>query len=247
MAGLALVFGCAMGGQETKKSEAQSAQDQAKKSLQSAADSQKKATDEQAKAEQAQQEVTQKQKELADAQVKLRGQRMKAEQAQSDAQAAAKSAQQEALQQQQQASQLQKTQAQEMKQTESGAGPELDAGAERAGHAGLGAERPAADPHLGPGAAEAPDHRRHRGQAERRELVRFAAEAGQRRPGQLPDGGRQGEGAHHRGYLEELRGAAAEVADSSSLITAPPFITKGTRSRTRTSCKGSPGTAIRSA
>jgi len=118
VAGLALVCGCAMGGQETKKSEAAKAQDQAHQSLQAAADAQKKAADEQAKAEQAQQEVTQKQKELADAEVKLRGQRMKAQQAQGDARQAAQAAQEEAQQQQQQASQLQQSQAREMKQTD---------------------------------------------------------------------------------------------------------------------------------
>ena len=116
IAGLALAVGCASGGQETKKSEAQSAQDQAHQTLQAAADAQKKAADEQAKAEKMQQDVTQKQKELADAQAKLRGQRMKAQQAQQDAQQAAQTAQQEARQQQQQASQLQKTQSQEMQQ-----------------------------------------------------------------------------------------------------------------------------------
>ncbi len=116
VAGLALVFGCAMGGSETKKSEAQNAQDQAHQALQQAADAQKKAADEQAKAEQDQQDVTQKQKELADAQAKLRGQRMKAQQAQRDAQQLTKTAQQEAQQQQQQASQLQQSQAQEMSQ-----------------------------------------------------------------------------------------------------------------------------------
>jgi colicin import membrane protein len=124
VAGLALVFGCAMGGQETKKSEARTAQDQAQQSLQQASDAQKKATDEQAKAEQFQQEVTQKQKELADAQAKLRGQRVKAEQAQRDAGAARKEAQQEAQQQQQQMmqtqkSQTQKSQAQEMRSQQS--------------------------------------------------------------------------------------------------------------------------------
>ncbi len=115
VAGLALVFGCATGGSETKKSEAQNAQDQAHQALQQAADAQKKAADEQAKAEQDQQEVTQKQKELADAQAKLRGQRMKAQQAQRDAQQLTKTAQREA-EQQQQASQLQQSQAQEMRQ-----------------------------------------------------------------------------------------------------------------------------------
>jgi hypothetical protein len=119
VASLALLSGCAMfgGGQETKKSEAAQAQDQAHQSLQAAADAQKKAADEQAKAEQMQQDVTQKQKELADAQAKLRAQRVKAQQAQRDAQQATRTAQQEAQQQQQEASQLQKSQAQEMQQT----------------------------------------------------------------------------------------------------------------------------------
>jgi hypothetical protein len=117
VAGLALAFGCATGGQETKKSETQTAQDQAHQSLQAAADAQKKAAGEQAKAEQFQQDVTQKQKELADAQAKLRGQRMKAQQAQADAHDETQTARQEAQQQQEQASQLQKTQADKMKQT----------------------------------------------------------------------------------------------------------------------------------
>jgi hypothetical protein len=117
VAGVALLLGCAMGGQETKKSEARTAQDQAQLSLQAAADAQKRAADEQAKAEQLQQEVTQKQKDLADAQARLRGQRIKAQQAQRDAQQATRSAQQEAMTQQNQASQLQQTQAQEMHQT----------------------------------------------------------------------------------------------------------------------------------
>jgi len=116
LAGLALVFACATGGQQAKKSEAQNAQDQAHQSLQAAADAQKKAADEQAKAEQFQDEVTQKQKELADAQAKLRGQRVKAQQAQQDAQRLTQTAQREAQTQQREAQQLQKSQAQEMQQ-----------------------------------------------------------------------------------------------------------------------------------
>ena len=112
---VALSVGCAFGGQETKKSETRTAQDQAHQALQQAADAQKRAADEQAKAEQAQAEVTQKQKELADAQAKLRGQRAKAEQAQRDAQAATRQAQEEASQQQSQAMQSQQSQAQQMR------------------------------------------------------------------------------------------------------------------------------------
>src|SRR5438128_2209780 len=124
---------------------------------------------------------------------------------------------------------------------------DVDAGAERARHGGSGGQRPAPDPHTGQGPAAAPDHRFHRGDVQRADDVRVAAPAGQRGPRQLPDGRRQSEGPEDRRYFEELAVGPAEVADSSSLITAPPFITKGTRSRTRTSFKGSPGTAIRSA
>jgi colicin import membrane protein len=115
VAGAALAFGCAMGGQETKKSETRTAQDQAHQSLQQAADAQKKAADEQAKVEQFQQNVTQKQKELADAQAQLRGQMTKAEQAQRDAQQATRASQQEAQQQQQTAMQTQRTETQQMR------------------------------------------------------------------------------------------------------------------------------------
>ena len=115
VAGIALSFGCAMfgGGQESKKSETRTQQDQAQQSLQRAADAQKKAADEQAKVEQARQEVTQKQKELADAQARLRGQTAKAEQAQRDAQEATRLAHQEASQQQQQALQTQRSENQQ--------------------------------------------------------------------------------------------------------------------------------------
>jgi hypothetical protein len=115
IAGLALAFGCAMGGQETKKSETRTAQDGAQKSLQQAADAQKRAADEQAKVEKFQQDVTQRQKDLADAQAKLRGQIAKAEQSQKDAQTATQQAQQEAQQQQTQAMQTQKTETQQMR------------------------------------------------------------------------------------------------------------------------------------
>jgi hypothetical protein len=108
---VALAFGCAMGGQETKKSEAMSAQDQAHQQLQQAADAQKRAADEQALVEKDQQEVVQSQKALADAQAKLRGQQMKAKQAQADAQRLSEQANQDARQQQQQAMQLQDQQA----------------------------------------------------------------------------------------------------------------------------------------
>ena len=119
LAGIALASGCAMfgGGQETKKSETRTAQDQAQQSLQAAADAQKRAADEQAKVEQFQQQVTQKQKELADAQAKLKGQIAKADQAQRDAQAATQASQQEAQQQQKQASQIQRNESQQMLST----------------------------------------------------------------------------------------------------------------------------------
>lgn len=109
---VALAFGCAMGGQEAKRSETMTAQDQAQQQLQQAADAQKRAGGEQAAAEKDQQEVVQAQKALADAQVKLRGQRMKAKQAQADASRMSEQAQKEVQQQQQQASQLQEQQAQ---------------------------------------------------------------------------------------------------------------------------------------
>ena len=109
---IALAFGCAMGGQETKKSEAMSAQDQAHQQLQQAADAQKRAADEQAQAEKDQQDVVQAQKALADAQARLRGQRMKARQAQEEARRLSQQATQEASQEQQQALQLQESQSQ---------------------------------------------------------------------------------------------------------------------------------------
>jgi len=112
---LALAVGCATGGQEAKKSETRTAQDQAQQSLQQAADAQKKAADEQAKVEQFQQNVTQKQRELADAQAKLRGQIAKAEQSQRDAQTATQASHQDAQLQQQQALQTQKTETQQMR------------------------------------------------------------------------------------------------------------------------------------
>lgn len=104
---VALAFGCAMGGQESKKSETVTAQDQAHQQLQQAADAQKRATAEQAAAEKDQQAVVQAQKALADAQARLSGQRMKAKQAQDDATRMSEQAQAEARQQQQQASQYQ--------------------------------------------------------------------------------------------------------------------------------------------
>ena len=109
---VALAFGCAMGGQEAKKSETMTAQDQAHAQLQQAADAQKRAAGEQAAAEKDQQEVVQAQKALADAQAKLQGQRMKAKQAQDDARRMSEEAQKEVQQQQQQASQLQEQQGQ---------------------------------------------------------------------------------------------------------------------------------------
>jgi hypothetical protein len=110
IAAAGLAAGCAMNGQQTKKSEAMTAQEQAQQSLQQAADAQKKAADEQAKAEQDQQDVVQAQKALADAQAKLRGQRVKAQQAQADANRLSRQASQEAQTQQQQAAQLQQQQ-----------------------------------------------------------------------------------------------------------------------------------------
>lgn len=109
---IALAFGCAMGGQEAKKSETMTAQDQAQRQLQQAADAQKRAAGEQAAAEKDQQEVVQAQKALADAQARLRGQRMKARQAQEDASRMSEQAQAEVKQQQQQASQFQEQQTQ---------------------------------------------------------------------------------------------------------------------------------------
>jgi hypothetical protein len=119
VAGLALASGCAMfgGGQETKKSETRTAQEEAHQSLQKAADAQRRAGDEQAKVEKLQQEVTQKQKELADAQARLKAQIAKAEQAQRDAQEARRVGQQEAAQQQQQAMEKQRTETTQMQST----------------------------------------------------------------------------------------------------------------------------------
>src|SRR5918911_1639897 len=111
---------------------------------------------------------------------------------------------------------------------EPGAHAELDAGAERARDAGLGERRSGADSHPGPGPAEAPRHRLHGRDPERPDRPALPAAAGSGRARQLPGGRRPGQGADHPGYLEEVDvGAAgpAEVADSASLITAPPFIT----------------------
>lgn len=113
---IALAFGCATGGQEQRKSEAMTAQEQAHRQLQQAADAQKKAADEQAQAEKDQQEVVKSQKALADAQARLRGQRMKAQQAQEEANRLSATAQQEASMQQQQALQYQQLQAQQATQ-----------------------------------------------------------------------------------------------------------------------------------
>ena len=117
---VALAVGCAMGGQETKKSEAMNAQDQAHQALVSAADAQKRASDEQAKAEKAQTDVEQAQRSLADAQAKLRGQRMKAQQAQADAQRLSQQAQQDVQEHQQAALSAQQTQAQQSRQLNQG-------------------------------------------------------------------------------------------------------------------------------
>jgi len=109
---VALAFGCAMGGQEAKRSETMSAQDRAHAQLQQAADAQKRAAGEQAAAEKDQQEVERAQKGLADAQARLSGQRMKAKQAQEDARRMSEQAQKEVEQEQQQASQFQEQQTQ---------------------------------------------------------------------------------------------------------------------------------------
>lgn len=82
---IALAFGCAMGGQEAKRSETLSAQDRANQQLQQAAD---------------------------DAQARLSGQRMKAKQAQDDARRMSEQAQTEVQQEQKQASQFQEQQTQ---------------------------------------------------------------------------------------------------------------------------------------
>src|SRR5438132_6073335 len=109
--------------------------------------------------------------------------------------------------------------------------PGLDAGADRERHRRAGGQRSGADPHAGQGSAAAPDHRFDGGDAERPDGVGGAAAARVRLARQLSDGRRPAEGAEDRRYFEELEldagAAAAEV--SSSLITAPPFITKGTR------------------
>jgi colicin import membrane protein len=117
---IALAVGCATGGQETKKSEAINAQDQAHQALVSAADAQKRASDEQAKAEKAQTNVEQAQRALADSQAKSRGQRMKAEQAQSDAQRLSQQAQQDVAEHQAAAMSAQQTQAQQSRQLNQG-------------------------------------------------------------------------------------------------------------------------------
>ena len=114
---IALAFGCAMGGQEAKKSETMSAQDQAHSELQRAADAQKRASEEQARAEEAQRNVEQAQKALADAQAKERGQRVKAQQAQQDAQRLAAQAQHDAQEQQKQALSSQQEQASQSRQS----------------------------------------------------------------------------------------------------------------------------------
>lgn len=113
---VALAFGCAMGGQETKKSQAMTAQDQAHAQLQQAADAQKRASEEQAKAEAAQRDVEHAQKALADAQAKERGQRVKAQQAQQDAQRLTQQAQQFAQEQQSQALEAQQQEASQNRQ-----------------------------------------------------------------------------------------------------------------------------------
>jgi colicin import membrane protein len=116
IAAAALAAGCAMNGQEAKKSEAMTAQEQAHQSLQQAADAQKRAADEQAKAEQAQRDVEQAQRQLAEARARLRGQRVRAEQAQADAQRMSEQAAQEAQTQQSQAAQFQQQQNQQSAQ-----------------------------------------------------------------------------------------------------------------------------------
>jgi colicin import membrane protein len=124
IAAATLAAGCAMNGQEAKKSEAMTAQEQAHQSLQQAADAQKRAADEQAKAESAQKDVEQAQRQLAEARAKLRGQRVRAQQAQADAQRLSEQAAQEAQTQQSQAAQFQQQQAQKNSQLNDSRGQE---------------------------------------------------------------------------------------------------------------------------
>ena len=100
---IALAFGCAMGGQEAKRSETLSAQDRANQQLQQAADAQKRAAGEQAAAEKDQQEVVQAQDDA----------RRMSEQAQTEVQQEQKQASQFQEQQTQKNSELNKSHTQE--------------------------------------------------------------------------------------------------------------------------------------
>jgi len=106
---IALAIGCTSGQQE-RKSDTLTAQEQATQEFQRAADAQKRAADEQARAEKAQSDVTAAQRALADAQTRLRSQRAKAEQAQRDAQMLAQEAHQRGVEAQQEAVQRQSLQ-----------------------------------------------------------------------------------------------------------------------------------------